>query len=44
MYSFKGKVALVTGAARMHGLGRATAVRFAEGGADVVVNSQHWYV
>jgi len=41
MYNFKGKVALVTGAARMRGFGRATAMRLAEGGADVVVNSQY---
>src|SRR5690348_8872294 len=33
---FAGQVVLITGASR--GIGRATAVRFAEGGADVVVN------
>lgn len=32
---FAGKVALVTGAARPRGIGRATAMRLAEGGADV---------
>src|SRR3954468_24172664 len=32
---FAGTVALVTGAARPRGIGRATALRLAEGGADV---------
>lgn len=41
MYSFKGKVALVTGAARKRGIGHATALRFAMGGADVVVNGRY---
>jgi NAD(P)-dependent dehydrogenase (short-subunit alcohol dehydrogenase family) len=41
MYDFKGKVALVTGAARKRGIGHATAVRFAMGGADVVVNGRY---
>jgi 3-oxoacyl-[acyl-carrier protein] reductase/meso-butanediol dehydrogenase/(S,S)-butanediol dehydrogenase/diacetyl reductase len=34
--SLEGKVAIVTGAARHRGIGRATAVRLAEDGADVV--------
>jgi len=34
--NFKGKVALVTGSAR--GIGKATAIMFAQNGADVVVN------
>jgi NAD(P)-dependent dehydrogenase (short-subunit alcohol dehydrogenase family) len=33
---YDGQVALVTGAARPRGIGRATAMRLAEGGADVV--------
>src|SRR4051794_307184 len=33
---YAGQVALVTGAARPRGIGRATAMRLAEGGADVV--------
>jgi len=41
MYDFKGKVALVTGAARMRGFGHATAVRFAMEGADVVANGRY---
>src|SRR3546814_10118129 len=32
---FAGKIALVTGAARPRGIGRATALRLAQGGADV---------
>lgn len=36
---FSGKTAIVTGASR--GIGRATAVRFAEAGANVVVNYLH---
>ena len=38
MYHLNGKVALVTGAAGAHGLGRAIALRLAQEGADVVVN------
>ena len=38
MYDFKGKVALVTGAAGAAGLGRAIALRLAREGADVAVN------
>ncbi|HYW27517.1 MAG TPA: SDR family NAD(P)-dependent oxidoreductase [Terriglobales bacterium] len=33
--TFEGRVALVTGAARPRGIGRATAIRLAESGADV---------
>jgi NAD(P)-dependent dehydrogenase (short-subunit alcohol dehydrogenase family) len=33
--TFQRRVALVTGAARPRGIGRATALRLAEGGADV---------
>ena len=33
--TFQGRAALVTGAARPRGIGRATALRLAEGGADV---------
>jgi meso-butanediol dehydrogenase / (S,S)-butanediol dehydrogenase / diacetyl reductase len=38
MYRFDGKVALVTGAAGQHGIGRAIALRLAREGADVAVN------
>jgi len=41
MYSFEGKVAIVTGSAR--GFGAATVGRFAELGADVVVNYRTLY-
>jgi len=38
MYDLKGKVVMVTGAARKRGLGRAIALRLAEEGGDVMVN------
>ena len=41
MYDFKGKVALVTGAARKRGIGHATAIKFAENGADVIVSGRY---
>ena len=37
MYDLNGKVALVTGAAGRHGIGRSIALRLAEEGANVVV-------
>ena len=37
MSSLEGKVAIITGAARLRGIGRATAVALAEMGADIVV-------
>ena len=37
MGKFDGKVALVTGAGRMRGIGRAAAMAFAQEGADVTV-------
>lgn len=37
MESLKGKVALITGVAAKHGMGRAVAVRFAAEGANVVI-------
>jgi len=37
VYNLQGKVAIVTGAGREHGIGRAIAVRLAREGADVVV-------
>ncbi len=36
-YDFNGKVALVTGAGSMRGMGRAIALGLAKGGADVAV-------
>ena len=41
MYDLKGKVAMVTGAARKKGLGRAISLRLAEEGADVVVQGRY---
>lgn len=41
MYDLKGKVAMITGAARKKGLGRAIALRLAEEGADVVVQGRY---
>ncbi len=41
MYDFKGKVALITGAARKRGMGHATAIRLARCGADVAVNGRY---
>ena len=41
MTDLKGKVALVTGAGRHRGLGRAMAVRLAEDGANLVVTGLH---
>jgi meso-butanediol dehydrogenase / (S,S)-butanediol dehydrogenase / diacetyl reductase len=38
MHTFTRKAALVTGAGGQHGIGRAVAMRLAEGGADVVVS------
>ena len=37
MGDFEGKVAIITGAGRMRGIGHATAISFAERGADVVI-------
>jgi len=46
-YSLEGRIALVTGAGGISGMGRATALAFAEAGADVavsdlVVKAEHW--
>jgi 3-oxoacyl-[acyl-carrier protein] reductase/meso-butanediol dehydrogenase/(S,S)-butanediol dehydrogenase/diacetyl reductase len=41
MADLTGKVALVTGAARYRGLGRAIALRLAEDGADLVITGRH---
>jgi 3-oxoacyl-[acyl-carrier protein] reductase/meso-butanediol dehydrogenase/(S,S)-butanediol dehydrogenase/diacetyl reductase len=41
MTNLSGKVALVSGAARYRGLGRAIALRLAEDGADLVVTGRH---
>ena len=40
MYGLDGKVALVTGTANKHGIGRAIALRLAREGADVAVNDR----
>ncbi|NJN50850.1 MAG: 3-oxoacyl-ACP reductase FabG [Gammaproteobacteria bacterium] len=40
MSRLAGKVAVVTGAARLRGIGRAIALRLAEEGADIVVNGR----
>ncbi len=40
MKNLDGKVAIVTGAGRMRGIGRAIAVRLAEGGAAVVATAK----
>jgi 3-oxoacyl-[acyl-carrier protein] reductase/meso-butanediol dehydrogenase/(S,S)-butanediol dehydrogenase/diacetyl reductase len=41
MAGLEGRVALVTGAARQRGIGRAIALRLAQEGADVVVSGAH---
>ena len=37
MYDLEGKVAVITGAGRPHGIGRATALRLAREGAQLVL-------
>jgi NAD(P)-dependent dehydrogenase (short-subunit alcohol dehydrogenase family) len=41
MGKLSGRVALITGAARRHGIGRAVALRLAEEGADVAISAPH---
>jgi 3-oxoacyl-[acyl-carrier protein] reductase/meso-butanediol dehydrogenase/(S,S)-butanediol dehydrogenase/diacetyl reductase len=41
MADLSGKVALVTGAGRYRGLGRAIAIRLAEDGADIIITGLH---
>ena len=41
MAEFDGKVAIVTGAGRLRGIGRATAVALAQLGADLVITGTH---
>ncbi|MFC1937327.1 SDR family NAD(P)-dependent oxidoreductase [Chloroflexota bacterium] len=41
MYNLKGKVAMVTGAARKRGMARAFVLRLAEEGADIVVQGRY---
>lgn len=41
MRGLQGKVAVVTGAARQRGIGRAIALRLAEEGCDVAITAQH---
>ena len=41
MGKLTGKVAIITGAGRMRGIGKATALELAELGADIVVTGTH---
>ena len=41
MGKLTGKVAFITGAGRMRGIGKATALELAELGADIVVTGTH---